>query len=172
MELAVHMKNNKNGEERMKKTLGENASPGQWSCKDFYYGSEWSWTATESFENVRENVYPIGDDYYRWLSVRKKEIKRATAVYSGGNIYLYYAELENGNWLFGDDYSFMIVNANPLTDEESEYGEWQEEHLVTYLSDEETPFILNNVIEVIEEGRTIKEYDNFILYELQARKTE
>lgn len=39
MELAVHMENNKTGEKRIKKVVGENASIENWTCKDFYYGS-------------------------------------------------------------------------------------------------------------------------------------
>lgn len=40
MELAVHMKNNKTGEQRIKKVIGKDASLENWECKDFYYGSE------------------------------------------------------------------------------------------------------------------------------------
>lgn len=65
MELAVHMKNDKTGEERIKKTTGENASMGNWSCKDFFYGSEWTWTGTEPWKNVADNVEHIGRGYYR-----------------------------------------------------------------------------------------------------------
>jgi len=65
MELAVHMKNNKTGEERIKKTTGKNASMKNWHCKDFYYGSEWSWTGTESWKNVADTVEHIGRGYYR-----------------------------------------------------------------------------------------------------------
>ena len=65
MELAVHMKNNKTGEERIKKTNGENASPENWSCKDFHYGSEWTWTGTEPWKNVANSVEHIGRGYYK-----------------------------------------------------------------------------------------------------------
>lgn len=56
MELAVHMKNNKTGEERIKKVIGENASMENWTCNDFHYGSDWSWTGTEPFKNVADDV--------------------------------------------------------------------------------------------------------------------
>lgn len=65
MELAVHMKNDKTGEERIKKVEGENASPENWHCKDFYYKSEWTWTGTEPFKNVADDVEHIGRGYYR-----------------------------------------------------------------------------------------------------------
>lgn len=65
MELAVHMKNRKTGDERIKKVVGKSASMGDWTCKDFFYGSEWCWTGTEPFKNVAENVRNIGHGYYK-----------------------------------------------------------------------------------------------------------
>lgn len=65
MELAVHMKNKKTGEERIKKTIGENASMGDWTCKDFNYDSDWRWTGTEPFRNIADTVKHIGGGYYK-----------------------------------------------------------------------------------------------------------
>ena len=101
------------------------------------------------------------------------KIKKATAVYSGGGIYLYYAELENGNYLMGSDDGLLIVNTNPLANEEvfeeSNYYEWQEEHLVKFINDDDFQKVLNQVLDVIFNGKTIKEYDNFSLSELKER---
>lgn len=100
-------------------------------------------------------------------------IKKATAVYSGGGIYLYYAELEDGNYLMGSDDGLLIVNTNPLANEEvfeeSNYYEWQEEHLVKFINDDDFQKVLNQVLDVIFNGKTIKEYDNFSLSELKER---
>ncbi len=63
MELAVHMKNKKNGEQRIKKVIGKDASLENWECEDFYYCSEWSWT--EPFSNVADKVKHIGRGYYK-----------------------------------------------------------------------------------------------------------
>ena len=65
MELAVHMKNNQTGQERIKKVIGKNASMENWSCHDFYHGSPWSWTGTEPFSNIADTVVHIGRGYYR-----------------------------------------------------------------------------------------------------------
>lgn len=65
MELAVHMKNNKTGEQRIKKVIGKDASLENWECKDFYYGSEWRWIGTEPFSNVVDKVKHIGRGYYK-----------------------------------------------------------------------------------------------------------
>ena len=64
MELAVHMKNNKTGEKRIKKVNGVDASDHK-PVKDFYYGSEWIWTGTEPFKNVADKVEHIGKGYYK-----------------------------------------------------------------------------------------------------------
>ena len=64
MELAVHMKNNKTGEKRIKKVNGVDASDHK-PVKDFYYGSEWKWTGTEPFKNVADKVEHIGKGYYK-----------------------------------------------------------------------------------------------------------
>ena len=64
MELAVHMRNRKTGERRIKKTTGKDASLENWNCKDFHYGSEWVWMATEPWVNIANNVKHIGRGYY------------------------------------------------------------------------------------------------------------
>ena len=97
----------------------------------------------------------------------------ATAVYSGGGIYLYYAELENKNWIMGNDDWLIVINTNPLADEQtfedSEYYEWQMEHLVKEVPEKEYHKVLNNILDVIFDGKTISEYDNFSIGDLQDR---
>ena len=102
-----------------------------------------------------------------------ENIKRATAVYSGGGIYLYYAELENKQWIMGNDDWLIIVNANPIENkqifENSGYYEWQLKHLVKEIPEEEYQEVLNNIIDVILDGKTIEEYDNFSKGDLKDR---
>ena len=38
---------------------------GNWTCKDFHYGSDWSWTGTEPFKNLADNVKHIGRGRYK-----------------------------------------------------------------------------------------------------------
>lgn len=64
MKLAVHMKNSKTNEKRIKKVNGVDASDHE-PVKDFYYGSEWIWTGTEPFCNVADKVKHIGRGYYK-----------------------------------------------------------------------------------------------------------
>lgn len=104
-----------------------------------------------------------------------EQFKRATAIYTGGGIYLYYAELDNGNWVFGDSYSLMVLNVNPLADdatfEMSMFEEWQREHLVKEIPEEEYQSTLNLLLDVIFKGNTIKEHDNFCKEELLKQYT-
>lgn len=62
MEFALHMRNRKNGKERIKKVIAENIDDAH--CSDFGYESEWEWTGSEPFRNVSEKVKHIGNDYY------------------------------------------------------------------------------------------------------------
>lgn len=100
-------------------------------------------------------------------------INKATAIYTGGGIYCYYAELNDGNWLMGCDDWIIVVNANPLFNveiyNESGYEEWQQEHLVEYIPDSERPLHLTRLIDVILQGNSIKEWDNFLTGDLKTR---
>ena len=102
-----------------------------------------------------------------------EKIMKATAVYSGGNIYLYYAELENKQWIMGNDEWLIVVSENPIANEEtfedSGYYEWQEEHLVEQIPEEKYQMVLNKILETIFDGKTIKEYDNYAMDELKYR---
>jgi len=65
-------------------------------------------------------------------------IKEAFAVYTGGNIWLFYGQLKNGNYFLTDDYgATRILNADPSDLDESTYEEWQQEHLVKDLTGKE-----------------------------------
>ena len=63
MEFAVHMKNIKTNEERIKKVIADNVCKA--TSKDFFYNSEWKWQGTEPFRNVADNVEHIGKGYYK-----------------------------------------------------------------------------------------------------------
>lgn len=98
-------------------------------------------------------------------------IKRATAIYTGGGIYMFYAEQINGNWFIGDGTDLAVISKNPLENEEtfeaSGYLEWQEEYLVEYIHEESCQQVLNEILNTIFNGYTIKEWDNFQIGELK-----
>jgi len=103
----------------------------------------------------------------------KDDIVKATAIYTSGGVYLYYAELKDGNWILGDGDFFSVVNTNPLKDQEtfddSGYIEWQQEHLVKeFVYDSEIQDVLHAILNVIFAGRTIPEWNNFAEPELRT----
>jgi len=111
----------------------------------------------------------------------KSNIVRATAIYTSGGIYLFYAELKDGNWIMGDGDFFSVVNANPLKDQDtfddSGYLEWQQEHLVKeFLYDSEIQSVLLSILDEIFAGRTVPGWGNFsepelrIIYERSKRQ--
>ena len=63
--FAVHMRNNKTDEERIKKVAADNVDNA--TCKDFYYGGDWGWTGSEPWHNVSSNVKHIGRGYYKFF---------------------------------------------------------------------------------------------------------
>ena len=66
-----------------------------------------------------------------------RTIKTATAVYTGGNIWLFFGTLEDGNYFLTDDYgSTQILNADPSDLDTSLFAEWHSEHLVEELENE------------------------------------
>jgi len=77
-------------------------------------------------------------------------IKEAYAVYTGGNIWLFYGQLENGNYFLTDDNGWtQILNSNPSDFDESLYEEWQQEHLVRELFYEERIKFCNELLDWI-----------------------
>lgn len=66
------------------------------------------------------------------------KVKTANACYTGGSIYVFYGELENGNYfMFDSFYEFIEVFDTEIDLEESFYSEWMDEHRVTTLTGEE-----------------------------------
>ena len=51
----------------------------------------------------------------------------------------------------------------------SGYYEWQMEHLVEEIDEKEYQSCLNNVLDTIFKGDTMKEFDNFSIGELESR---
>ena len=82
------------------------------------------------------------------------KIKEAWAVYTGGNIWLFYGTLDDGNYFLTDDNGWtLILNANPGDDfEEACFYEWQEEHLVKELLHEERMKFCDKLLDYIYEN--------------------
>lgn len=64
-------------------------------------------------------------------------IIKANAVYTGGNIWVFWGELENGAYFLTDNDGYtVLIDESPKDFDESLYYEWQEEHKVRDIEDE------------------------------------
>jgi hypothetical protein len=73
----------------------------------------------------------------------KYTIKKANAVYTGGGIFIFWGDLEDNKYFMcDDDGGVIILDSDPTDFDVSLYVEWQEEHLVEYLEDNEEERLL------------------------------
>lgn len=103
--------------------------------------------------------------------MEKYKIKTATACYTGGGIYIYYGQLENGLYFrAGDEEEVIyICNANTST-EEADYLEFYEEHTIEELKGKTFITFFNLMIaHVLEGGATFDEWSNYSKSELERR---
>ena len=77
-------------------------------------------------------------------------IKEAFAVYTGGNIWIFYGETTDGNYFLTDDYgATLILNADPSDFEVSLYEDWQQEHLVAELQENDRAKFCNDLCDTL-----------------------
>lgn len=98
------------------------------------------------------------------------EIKNATAQYTGGGIYIYYGQLEDGNYFRacdGDDF-IEICNTDTSTDE-ADYSEFYEKHRIETLTGYEYQYFWNEMLYwIINYGAE----GNYSITELNTRVIE
>lgn len=100
----------------------------------------------------------------------KYEIKNATAIYTGGNIYIYYGELTDGSWFRACDGEEFITICNADTStEEADYYEFYEEHSVETLTKEEYETFWNKMLLWVIHNAPDGNYNT---YELEKRMIE
>lgn len=77
----------------------------------------------------------------------KREIKNATAIYTGGNIYIYYGQLLDGNWFRTcDDWEGIEICDSDTSVEEADYYEFYEEHTFESLEGDEYKTFWNEML--------------------------
>ena len=88
-------------------------------------------------------------------------IIKANAEYTGGGIYRYTAQTDEGTWLIGDTlWDWVLeVDADPDETEDSWYGDWCEAHEVMNYTDEDFKRLLNEMIYWILANRPDGNYD-------------
>ena len=77
----------------------------------------------------------------------KKEIKNATAIYSGGGVYIYYGQLTDGNWFrVCDSEDFIEICNSDTSVDEADYYEFYEKHSICTLTGEEFETFWNEML--------------------------
>ena len=104
----------------------------------------------------------------------KHKIKTATAVYSGGGIYIYYGQLESGLFFrTADEYwGIDICNADTST-EDADYSEFYENHLIEEIpatSEDFAPFWNTMLSHILNGGTAYGNGSNYDPTELERRK--
>lgn len=75
------------------------------------------------------------------------KIKYATAQYTGGGIYIYYGQLEDGNYFRGcDDWEWIEICNTDTSMDAADYYEFYEKHRVCTLNDKEYETFWNEML--------------------------
>lgn len=101
----------------------------------------------------------------------KHKIKTATACYTGGNIYIYYGQLENGLFFrtFDDSEAVYICNSDTES-EEADHSEFYEAHTVEELTGEKFRAFWNAMLtHILNKGKVHGEWLNYSPDDLTAR---
>lgn len=100
----------------------------------------------------------------------KREIVEATAIYTGGNIYIYYGRLSDGNYFKAcDDFDFIEICDSDTSIEEADYQEFYEKHSVETLTKEEYKMFWNEMLLWILHNAP---KGNYVFSELEERLIE
>ena len=92
--------------------------------------------------NINEYVHEIAEQLRQQEKAQRRSKKdiflSANAVYTGGNIWLFYGQLKTEEYFLTDDYGdTLILNESPANFDESLYTDWQEAHKIKELFDDE-----------------------------------
>ena len=100
---------------------------------------------------IQETWTHVNVKRWRTKAMNENKIKYAYAVYTGGGIWLFYGQLENGNYFLTDDYgTTQILDTDPSDFDESLYEDWQQEHLIKDLEDNERIDFGNQLLDWLE----------------------
>lgn len=99
--------------------------------------------------------------------MKNYKIKTATAEYTGGGIYIYYGQLENGLYFRANDGCDTIAICNEDTsDENAEYEEFYIDYMIEELTGDEYVSFFNEMLFYII---TYVKHGNFTVSDLAAR---
>jgi hypothetical protein len=99
-------------------------------------------------------------------------IKTATACYTGGGVYIYYGQLENGLFFHAADTSdFIWISDADTSTEEACYFEYYEKHNVETITDPDVfKTLWNAIIEhVLDKKPSFDKWNNYSPSDLKRR---
>ena len=101
----------------------------------------------------------------------KYEIKTATACYTGGGIYIYYGQLENGLYFRAyDEWEAVYICDSDTSVEEAEYDGFYEQHTTEELTGEAFKAFWNQMLShVINGGPAFDRWSNYLKSDLEDR---
>ena len=103
--------------------------------------------------------------------MEKHRIRTATACYTGGNIYIYYGQLESGLYFrtFDDSETIYICDSNTEA-EEADYSEFYDSHTVEELTgDDFTEFWNTMLSHILNKGEALGEWSNYDPDDIKSR---
>lgn len=99
------------------------------------------------------------------------KIKSATAVYTGGGIYIFYGQLESGLWFRAwDECEAAYICDSDTRAEEAEYSEFYDTHTVRELTGDEFRNFWNAILShVLNGGAALGRWSNYSRADLENR---
>lgn len=101
----------------------------------------------------------------------KHEIKTASAVYTGGGIYIYYGQLESGLYFRAvDDWDVIWICDADTEAEEADYSEFYDAHTVEELREEDFKTFWNAMLQhILDRKPTHGKWSNYSPDDLERR---
>lgn len=99
----------------------------------------------------------------------KHKIKTATALYTGGGIYIFYGQLESGLYFrVGDEDEPVYICDSDTSAEEADYWEFYEDHTVEELMGENFKTFYNAMLtHILNGGQPHDKWSNYSANELE-----
>jgi hypothetical protein len=95
----------------------------------YNYNGEQGYARKIIFERIREDLKNSIIDYC--------DIKTATAIYTGGGIYIYYGQLKNGLYFRTcDDFEFISICDADTSAEDADYAEFYDAHEIWCIAED------------------------------------
>lgn len=101
----------------------------------------------------------------------KHKIKTATACYTGGNIYIYYGQLESGLYFRAvDDWDVIYICNSDTESEDADHSEFYEAHTVEEITGDDFKEFWNTMLHhIISKGATHGKWSNYSPDDMEIR---